>query len=342
MCLLNKHFVAVHPSGAGKSSLLNILAAVNGGPSIISGQILLNGKQQKKGYRNKVAYVRQDDSLYPTLTVKECVEYSAMLRLPKHMTVAAKEAHVWKTLQELCLTDIAHSRIGSSQNNRHASISGGERKRVSIGMELVTQASVLICDEPLSGLDSFAANQVMKVLSELASRNRIVILSIHQPSMKSFLLLDQIMLLGDGRVMYNGNPSEVEKYLADHGFSCPDMESVADHMLDVVSVKANCEILQSAANLLPEERGSRSGKTPPRGASLENPNDETMKTESKSLLNEITILFARTAKDIFRNKELFIMQLSISSVLALLIGGIFNGVSNDLAGFQNRMGVGIS
>lgn len=318
----------VHTSGAGKSSLLNVLAAVESGPSTISGKILLNGKQQKTGYRNIVAYVRQDDSLYPTLTVKECVEYSAMLRLPRHMTAAEKAGHAWKTLQELNLVDIAHSRIGSSQNQGDAAISGGERKRVSIGMELVAQASVLICDEPLSGLDSYAANQVMKVLSSLASRNRIVILSVHQPSMKSFLLMDQILLLGNGQVHYSGKPSEVETYLTDHGFPRPEMETVADHMLDVVSVRANCDILMTGSS-------KARPKTSLESASIER--DET--AERRSLFNEITTLFVRTAKDIFRNKELASMQLATSIALALLIGGIFKGVTDDLAGFQNRMGV---
>ena len=251
-----------------------------------------------------------------------------MLRLPKHMTAAEKAGHAWKTLQELNLVSIAHSRIGSSQNQGHAAISGGERKRVSIGMELVAQASVLICDEPLSGLDSYAASQVMKVLSSLASRNRIVILSIHQPSMKSFFLMDQILLLGNGQVLYSGKPSEVETYFTDHGFPCPGLETMADHMLDVVSVKANCDVLLAESSKAPR-------KAPPEGVTV----DRDEKTERRSLINEIRILFVRTAKDIFRNKELALMQLAISIVLALLIGGIFNGVSDDLAGFQNRMGV---
>ena len=332
------------PSGAGKSSLLNILAAVDGGDSRISGQILLNGKLQTRGYRKAVAYVQQDDSLYGTLTVQECIEYSAMLRLPRSMTAEKKQEQVWKTINELHLSHIAHNHIGSSGK---VGVSGGERKRVSIGMELVSRATVLMLDEPTSGLDSHAANSLINVLSELASRNRIVILSIHQPSMKSFLSMDKILLLGAGRVMYDGSPSEVETYMEDRGFPRPPMESVAEHMLEVVSCSGNRLALQGPDACLQDYQGLLDLNDNVQTAVSwqdEDANDNGSQVESSSrergsLLNEIPILFARTAKDIFRNRELFLMQLTISIVLALFGGGIFNDVSNNLAGFQNRMGV---
>ncbi|CAB9509231.1 Putative white-brown complex homolog protein 30 [Seminavis robusta] len=331
------------PSGAGKSSLLNILAAVDNGQAKNSGQVLLNGKMQTQGYRRKVAYVQQDDTLYGTLTVQECIEYSAMLRLPKSMNLTEKHNQVWKTLQELRLTDIATNRIGTGGAN--AGVSGGERKRVSIGMELVAHPAVLFLDEPSSGLDSYAANQIMNVLHELATRNRIVVLSIHQPSMKSFLTMDQILLLGSGKVMYNGKPSQVGRYLEERGFPCPELETVADHMLDVVSNKANHSILRSPAayNNSPHSKLPASPRFHDEGAGdgrpvVEDPFPRPMPAEPSSIVNEMMVLFGRTSKDIIRNRELFLMQLCLCTILACFVGAIFNGVSNDLAGFQNRMG----
>ena len=332
------------PSGAGKSSLLNILAAVDSGDSRISGQILLDGKLQTKGYRKAVAYVQQDDSLYGTLTVKECIEYSAMLRLPRSMTAEEKQEQVWKTIDELHLSHIAHNYIGSSGK---VGVSGGERKRVSIGMELVSRATVLMLDEPTSGLDSHAANNLINVLSELSSKNRIVILSIHQPSMKSFLSMDKILLLGAGRVMYDGSPSEVEAYLEDHGFPRPPTESVADHMLDVVSSSGNRLALQGPDVCVQDyqnlvefiESAQTSSVWNDEESNGRERQNKSCTRERGSVLHEIPILFIRTAKDIFRNRELFLMQLAISVMLALFGGGIFSNVTNDLAGFQNRMGV---
>ena len=191
-----------------------------------------------------------------------------------------------------------------------------------------------------SGLDSHKANNLITVLSELASRNRIVILSIHQPSMKSFLSMDQILLLGGGRVMYNGKPSKVKQYLEDLGFPCPETETVADHMLEVVSNKANRELLKGPESVQSDyEKLSESNACQDEDEPHENDLVKKLTSQRGSLINEIGILFSRTAKDIFRNRELFLLQLSISIVLACFGGGIFNDVSNNLAGFQNRMGV---
>jgi ATP-binding cassette, subfamily G (WHITE), member 2 len=328
------------PSGSGKSSLLNLLAAVDhhGNKAQNSGQILLNGKVCKRGYRDHVACVHQDDALYGTLSVRECIEYSALLRLPsKTMSYHEKQARVSQTLRELRLDDIAANRIGTGAG---AGISGGERKRVSIGMELVAHPAVILLDEPLSGLDSHAANQIMKVLQELLiSHNRIVVLSIHQPSTKAFLAMDQIMVLGGGRVMYSGKPAHVERYLEDRGFPCPELETMADHLLDVVSDKANQGVLTGPIAVPPSDGPVHGHAEGHAETTVEDPYARSHPRERASILAEMAVLFGRTSKDIFRNRELFLMQMFLSTILACFGGAIFNNVSNNLAGFQNRMGV---
>lgn len=312
---------------------MNTLAAVDNRGAKVSGQILVNGKAQMRGYRNVVAYVQQADTLYETLSVRECIEYSAMLRLSRRLSKREKLEQVEKTIQELHLEKVSNSRIES--------ISGGERRRVSIGMELVNEAKLLICDEPTSGLDSSAANSIMTILSELASRGRIIILSIHQPSVKSFLMMDQIMLLAEGRIMYNGRSSEAAQYFEGKGFSCPVNESISDYMLDVISDRANHDILAGLEihqydydkileTIEGAEDATESSFTEVNGCEP---------VEPRSITNEFAILFARAFKDILRNRTLFIMQLTLSVALALFAGGIFKGVPNNLAGFQNRMGV---
>lgn len=207
------------PSGSGKTSLLNALAAVENGKSTLSGEIQLDGRKIAKGYRKIAAYVQQDDSLFSTLTVRECISYSAQLRLPSTMSDRVKDAMVDRVINELNLGHVAHARIGSSGASR--GVSGGERRRVSIGMELVTAPQILILDEPTSGLDSSSAHSVVQLVKELANHGRMVILSIHQPSAKSFHLLDNIILLGKGKLLYSGPPTEVKGYFNDLGFRCP-------------------------------------------------------------------------------------------------------------------------
>lgn len=214
------------PSGSGKTSLLNALAAVENGRSTYSGAILVDGKKIAKDYRKIAAYVQQDDSLYSTLTVRECILYSAQLRLPSTVSDTVKDAMVERVISELNLGHVVHSRIGShGQNNR--GISGGERRRVSIGMELVTSPQILFLDEPTSGLDSSSANSVVQLVKELASHGRIVVMSIHQPSAKSFLQLDHVMLLAKGKMLYHGPPAESKTYFQDLGFICPEVRAKA-------------------------------------------------------------------------------------------------------------------
>jgi ATP-binding cassette subfamily G (WHITE) protein 2 len=212
------------PSGSGKTTLLNALAAVENGRSQFAGELLLDGKRLSRGYRRIAAYVQQDDSLYSTLTVRECISYSAQLRLPATLSDRVKTAMVDRVIAELNLAHVAASRIGSvGGSSSRRGVSGGERRRVSIGMELVTSPQILILDEPTSGLDSSSAHSVVQLVKELAGHGRIVVLSIHQPSAKSFLLLDKIMLLGKGKLLYSGAPTASKSYFQDLGFKCPEV-----------------------------------------------------------------------------------------------------------------------
>lgn len=140
--------------------------------------------------------------------------------------------------------------------------------------------------------------------------------------------------------MYNGKPSEVERYFEDRGFACPAMETVADNMLNIVSDKANREALKGPEIAASDYKKLSVSRAAPYDDETEcEQGEEEPPMERRSLVNEIAVLFERTGKDILRNRELFLLQTSISILLAFFAGGIFNDVSNNLAGFQNRMGV---
>lgn len=142
------------PSGSGKSTLLNALAGVQvNSETRVSGSIKIDGERRKAGKFKRIsAYVQQDDCLFSTLTVRECIEYSALLRLSAHLTEEAKQVRVDQVLDELNLEHIADCKIGQVGDSQRRGISGGERRRVSIGMELVTHPHILFLDEPTSGL----------------------------------------------------------------------------------------------------------------------------------------------------------------------------------------------
>ncbi|KAK7027255.1 FAD-dependent urate hydroxylase [Paramarasmius palmivorus] len=225
-------------SGAGKSTLLDILARKNKRGNV-QGNMLVNGREVKdEEFRAVTGFVDQEDTLMGTLTVYETVLYSALLRLPREMSFAAKKYRTLETLNELGLLRIKDARIGTTGNR---SISGGEKRRVSIACELVTSPSILFLDEPTSGLDAYNAFNVVECLVSLArDYNRTVIFTIHQPRSNIVALFDQLVLLAMGKTVYSGEFSKCQDYLASIGRPCPPGFNIADYLIDL-TVNASIE-----------------------------------------------------------------------------------------------------
>lgn len=219
-------------SGAGKSTLLDILAR-KAKTGTVSGDMYINGRDipDESTFRRVVGYVDQEDTLLSTLTVYEAVLYSALLRLPRDMSRQAKVFRTLETMQELGILGIRDSRIGESGKR---SISGGEKRRVSIACELVTGPSILFLDEPTSGLDSYNAYNVIESLKTLSKQyNRTVIFTIHQPQSNIVALFDRLLLLGKGQLVYSGEMSRAQAHFEKIGHPCPPGYNIADYLIDV-------------------------------------------------------------------------------------------------------------
>ncbi|KAF8983759.1 hypothetical protein BGZ46_009635 [Entomortierella lignicola] len=218
-------------SGAGKTSLLDILARRHKSGTI-TGNIYVNGKTiSNREYKRVVGYVDQEDTLMSTLTVYETILYSALLRLPRDMSYDAKRFRVMETMSELGILGIKDMRIGASGQR---SISGGEKRRVSIACELVTSPSILFLDEPTSGLDSYNAFNVVECLVTLAKNyNRTVVCTIHQPRSNIFAMFDQLVLMAKGQLVYSGQVKDLNGHLRSLGHVCPEGYNMADYMLDL-------------------------------------------------------------------------------------------------------------
>nr|DAD42458.1 TPA_asm: hypothetical protein HUJ06_000688 [Nelumbo nucifera] len=189
------------PSGSGKSSLLDSLSGRLSGNTIMTGNVLINGRKKRLDY-GLVAYVTQEDVLLGTLTVRETISYSAHLRLPSALSKEEIDQVVEDTIMEMGLQDCADKLIG---NWHLRGISGGEKKRVSIALEILTRPRLLFLDEPTTGLDSAAAFFVIQTLRTAALDGRTVICSIHQPSSEVFDLFDDLFLLSSGEAVYFGD-----------------------------------------------------------------------------------------------------------------------------------------
>jgi ABC-type multidrug transport system ATPase subunit len=192
-------------SGAGKSTLLNVL---NGSSPPTSGQVLINGVdifREKEKIEGLIGHVSQDDLLIEELTVYQNLYYNAKLCFDNYNEEQIEQA-VNTTLENLGLFEIRHIQVGSPLNKK---ISGGQRKRLNIALELIREPAVLFLDEPTSGLSSRDSENIMDLLKELALKGALVFVVIHQPSSDIFKMFDNMIILDTGGwLIYNGDPIE--------------------------------------------------------------------------------------------------------------------------------------
>ena len=188
-----------HPtlcSGAGKTTLLDVLAGRKS-TGRLSGSITLNGHAKEEATFNRAAaYIEQTDIHSPLATVREALEFSAALRLPASVSAAARCAMVSETLALLELEGLAARKVGAP--GAPDGLAPGERKRLTIGVELVSNAPLLFLDEPTSGLDARQALQVMRAVAAVAAQGRTVVCTVHQPSAEIFSMFTDLVLLARG------------------------------------------------------------------------------------------------------------------------------------------------
>ncbi|XP_070547937.1 protein white-like [Ptychodera flava] len=221
------------PSGSGKSTLLDAITFRTKNGLEVDGNILTNGEPADDSITSAMAYVQQEDLFLSTLTVREHLQFQAMLRMDREITGKERLERVEEVIGELGLTDCASTRIGEAGTAN--GISGGERKRLSLAAEILTDPPILICDEPTTGLDKFMAEVVASKLSDLSTSGHTIICSIHQPSSEIFQHLDNILMLCEGRCAYMGPRDELVEYFSGIGYNCPETYNPADYFIEKLS-----------------------------------------------------------------------------------------------------------
>ena len=227
------------PSGSGKTSLLNVLSARVGtggaGNSKLSGSVLVNGgKRDEEAFRRLSAFVLQDDYLYPHLTVLETLMLAAYFFLPIDTPRESAAKLVDAVIMELNLSKARDVRIG---DQKVRGVSGGERKRAAIAVQLISDPLVIFLDEPTSGLDSFQAQSVMESVNNLSRQGRLVVSVIHQPRSSIFNMCDQLLLIAGGRTVYFGKGTDASvAYFSRIGFHCPQDYNPGDYFMDLISL----------------------------------------------------------------------------------------------------------
>ncbi|PKS10106.1 hypothetical protein jhhlp_001856 [Lomentospora prolificans] len=223
-------------SGAGKTTLLDVLAQRKT-EGTIRGSILVDGRPVPVSFQRSAGYCEQLDVHEPYATVREALEFSALLRQSRYTPREEKLKYVDTIIDLLELHDLADTLIGEVGSG----LSVEQRKRVTIGVELVSKPSILIfLDEPTSGLDGQSAYNTVRFLRKLADAGQAVVVTIHQPSAQLFTQFDTLLLLAKGgKTVYFGdigdNGKIIKNYFARYGAPCPQEANPAEHMIDVVS-----------------------------------------------------------------------------------------------------------
>nr|XP_028599423.1 ATP-binding cassette sub-family G member 2-like isoform X1 [Podarcis muralis] len=346
------------PTGCGKSSLLDILAARKD-PHGLSGDVLINGAPQPANFKCISGYVVQDDVVMGTLTVRENFQFSAALRLPKTVREQEKEDRINQILKELGLTKVADSKVGTQFIR---GISGGERKRTNIGMELITDPAILFLDEPTTGLDASTANAVLLLLKRMARQGKTIIFSIHQPRYSIFRLFDKLTLLAAGRMLYHGPAQNAIEFFKSSGYECEPYNNPADFFLDVINgdstavasnktgeieidnIDEHISRDQTLAEKLAEKYSSstfyQETKAELERLSLGSQRETSFReiTYSTPFFHQLKWVSKRTFKNLLGNPQASIAQICVTVFLAAVVGAIFFGVTNDTTGLQNRIG----
>uniref|UniRef100_A0A8C6L4D4 ATP-binding cassette sub-family G member 2-like n=1 Tax=Nothobranchius furzeri TaxID=105023 RepID=A0A8C6L4D4_NOTFU len=321
-------------TGSGKTSLLDVIAGRKNPAGLRQGHVLVNGRLVTSDLRLSSAYVVQDDILMGTLSVRENLMFSANLRLnPKRYSSSDKTSRVEAVVEDLGLTDCADTKIGTEFLR---GVSGGERKRCSIGMELITSPSLLFLDEPTTGLDSNTANCIIGLLHKLSRRGKTVIFSIHQPRYSIFKLFDHLTLMHKGEIVYAGAADHALEYFTDLGYQIEAFNNPADFFMDITNGDA-----ASTQETMTAETGESSTCfiTVP-SCPLAEPAHGHKNTDNRLIcVTQMRVVCGRTVKNILRNPQTSYAQLALNIFFSLLVGLIYYQMPLTLPeALQNRSG----
>ena len=376
------------PSGSGKTSLMKLLA---GRRPPTAGALLVNGEPMHvPTMRRASGFVAQTTVFLDTLTVRETVTFTAMLRLDRSVPVASKRARVEQVLQAVDLAKCADSRIG---NDLTGGISGGERRRLSIvrarvranaacvradaralfatllqAVEVVHKPLMLLLDEPTSGLDATSAQMVGDALRRMSAADGTSSLcSIHQPRASLLAVFDVLLLLAEGRVVYNGpinlaGDGGVLEYFVKNGFACPALENPADWLLDLVhgaeaggaetpakqDVEAAAADMQAGRVARAERFAALYAASPLAAASMQPPADPPAPLPAAgrgsehglfptSWWTQFSAIWRRTLLYKLREPAAVMTQASTAVVMPLIVGGIFWSISLSQSAVSDRL-----
>ncbi|WAR18263.1 ABCG8-like protein [Mya arenaria] len=340
-------------SGSGKTTLLDVIACRTEGSGLIDGDVYLNNHQRTSAMvRGCSAYVRQDDRLLPHLTVKETLMFVAQLKLPTTFTSSQIEKRVDSVIMELGLSHVSDSKVGGAEDR---GVSGGERRRVSIGVQLLLDPSVLFLDEPTSGLDSFTAHHLVETLAKLARNNRAVLLSIHQPRSDIFELFDRVLILSKGEMVYCGQAQSMVPYFSDLGYPCPEFTNPCDFYVDLATIDPTSEETEVTSTttvraLMDNHKRQEKELSDVTSGGSQNEDDKRKEQwpvlamfrnldHLPGSLKQFWILYRRSTRNIVEDYGYLATQFIQAAAMSVVVGLVYFNLAKDQSSMRDRFGM---
>ncbi|CAH1160279.1 unnamed protein product [Phaedon cochleariae] len=316
------------PSGAGKSTLLDVLSGyrING----VGGTVYVNGRPRNlEEFRRSSCYITQDDRLQPLFTVQESMKIAADLKLPVDIGDKKKEKIIHNILGTLGLQ--------KTKNVRAAQLSGGQKKRLSIALELISNPMVMFLDEPTTGLDSSSCTMCIKLLKQLASEGRTIVCTIHQPSAMLFALFDQVYVLAAGNCVYQGGTEKMIPFFEAIGYPCPMYHNPADYVIEMACGEYGEEKVEKMIQATSNGRSYRYFNDPdslPNNQALQDISAKNSIEISENQLatsqfNQLRVLLRRGFVKAGRDQTLTYLRIGVNIVVSLMLGTLYWKAGND-------------
>lgn len=318
------------PSGAGKSTLLNILAGYKTFGA--AGSILVNGEPRNmKQFRKISRYIMQENLLQPMLTVEELMMVAADLKLNRELSKADKLTAITEILFILRLTGAQHTVTDQ--------LSGGEKKRLSVALELINNPPVIFLDEPTTGLDDLSSSQCISLLKLLAEGGRTVVCSIHSPSARLISQFDNVYIVSAGQCMFQGYGQEIVPFLSGVGLDCPKHYNPFDFVIEVANGDYGYEFLEKMSTCM--ENGRNTAYLKERVEEEEQKSNEISfvqtSTEKKispynydcSIWYQFKILLRRFWLQTYRDSGYLIFKMVLYAVLGVILGSFYLNMGQD-------------
>ncbi|XP_035908866.1 ATP-binding cassette sub-family G member 4-like [Anopheles stephensi] len=317
------------PSGAGKSTLLDVLSGYR--KTGVEGAVYVNGRiRNLNSFRRMTCYITQDDRLQTLLTVLENMRIAADLKLGPEVSRHEKESIIEDILTVLGLYE--------HQFTITKRLSGGQRKRLSIALELINNPTIMFLDEPTTGLDSFSCNQVVDLLKQLAKQGRTIICTIHQPSAKLFQEFDQVYVLSNGECMYQGCTNSLVPFLQSVDMPCPVYHNPADYVIELACGEYGDERIQrmvmemgngECTEWFTDKRKllklEQLRKKHPLKKIIEQSEDLT----ATSQVHQLQVLIKRGIIKAKRDATLTHLRIGVNIVIAAMLGFLFIDAGNE-------------